>query len=364
MPSARVNTATAVNPGFFRSVRIAKVMSCDSDPISLPRLFADSFDGNDDQGGVVMPVAPAEFAGGLQNNSLQIFRACIAIFFEQLEQARFTKLLTIRNVRFGNAIRKEQHAVAGCQVVGAARKLLNRKHTENAAAFEKAIVRAVAMPPDWRIVSGIGVAQPARRAVQLRVEKSDEAVRRNIAADERIQTLAQLIRSNRGGSAASKCRLQIRHQQCRRHSLAGNIANAYTQRLWAERKDVVIIAAHHARWLPGAGNFVSVQLRNFFWQKSLLNGARFGNLAVLSMKLRGDFGLRDGVGRGFLPGFAALAADLHLSLQNFEQPGIDPGLFDEVADALLHRFDGEADRGPTGHHHDRRRVFGGFQSRQ
>src|SRR5580658_2347671 len=82
MPSASVSTATAVNPGFFRSVRTANLRSCDSDPILLPRLFAGLFDGNDDQRGIVMPVAAAKFAGGLQNDFLQIFGACVAIFFQ------------------------------------------------------------------------------------------------------------------------------------------------------------------------------------------------------------------------------------------------------------------------------------------
>src|SRR5208282_2396300 len=82
MPSASVNTATAVNPGFFRSVRTAKLKSCDSDPILLPRLFAGLFDGNDDQSGIVVPVAAAKFSGGLQNRFLQIFRARITILFE------------------------------------------------------------------------------------------------------------------------------------------------------------------------------------------------------------------------------------------------------------------------------------------
>ena len=106
----------------------------------------------------------------------------------------------------------------------------------------------------------------------------------------------------------------------------------------AERKDVIVVAADDACGLPGAGNFESLQLRNFFRKKSLLDGAGFGDLAILRA---GDFAavcrLR----------FAALAADLHLLLQNFEQAGIHPGLFDEVADALLHSFDGQTDRAPN-----------------
>src|SRR5271163_1788405 len=181
MPSASVNTATAVNPGFFRSVRTAKLKSCDSDPIPLPRVFAGLFHGDDDQRGIVMPVAAAKVAGGLQDYFLQILGARVAIFFEQLEQARFAELLAFRNMRFRDAIGKKQHAVAGPEVVCAGGKLLNGKYAENAAAIQQAIVRAVAMKHDRRIVAGVGITQPASRAVQLSVEKRDEAVGGNIS---------------------------------------------------------------------------------------------------------------------------------------------------------------------------------------
>src|SRR5580658_6921487 len=309
-------------------------------------------------------MAVAELARSLQDDFLQIFGACFAIYFEELEQTRLAELLTFWNVRFRHTVGKKQHAVAGCQVAGAGGKLLDGKYAENAAAFQQAVVRAVAMEHDWRIVARVGVTQLARRAIQQGVEKRDESVGSDIAADERIQPAAQIFRSKRRRSEASESRLQIGHQQRRGHAFSGNVTDAYAQRLLPERKDVVVVAAHHARWLPGAGNFESVQLRDLFRQKALLNRARFGDLAVLGVKLRGDFGLRDGVGRGFLASVAALAADLDLFLQNLKQAGIDPGLFDEVAHALLHRFDRQADGGPAGHHHDWRSVFGGFQSRQ
>ena len=123
------------------------------------------FHGDDDQSGVVVPMAVAELARSLQNDFLQIFGACLAILIEQREQARFAELLAFRNTRFGDAVGKKQHAIAGCQVVLARGKLLDGKHAENAAAFQQAVMRAVAMKHDWRIVPGVGVTQLARRAV-------------------------------------------------------------------------------------------------------------------------------------------------------------------------------------------------------
>ena len=43
MPSASVNTATAVKPGFFASVRIPNRMSCQSSPISCPLVFQQAY---------------------------------------------------------------------------------------------------------------------------------------------------------------------------------------------------------------------------------------------------------------------------------------------------------------------------------
>ena len=93
-------------------MRTAKLKSCASDPILLLRLFANLFDGNDDQSSIIMPMAAAKFAGGLQNDFLQIFGACFAILFEQFKQTRFAELLAFRNVRFRDAVGEKQHAVA------------------------------------------------------------------------------------------------------------------------------------------------------------------------------------------------------------------------------------------------------------
>ena len=43
--------------------------------------------------------------------------------------------------------------------------------------------------------------------------------------------------------------------------------------------------------------------------------------------------------------------------EDFEQPRVGPGLLHKVAHAELHRFDGQAHRGPSGHGHDRRSVL-------
>src|SRR6202167_4664951 len=197
-------------------------------------------------------MAAAKFAGGLQDYFLQIFRARVAVLLQQLEQASFTELFAIRKVRFRYTIGEKQYAVARCQVIGPSGILLYGKNAENAAAFQQPIVRAVAMRDDRRIVAGVGVTQAAGRAVQLRVKKGDKAIGGNIAANKRIQALAQFLRSKRRGREASKSRLQIGHQQRRRHALARNIADANAQRLGPKRKHVVIIAAHYARWLPSS----------------------------------------------------------------------------------------------------------------
>ena len=83
--------------------------------------------------------------------------------------------------------------------------------------------------------------------------KRSVAILRQISEFNR---LAQIFRSKRRRSEAAKSRLQIGHQQRRRHALSSDVADAYAQRLLPERKNVVIIAAHHACGLPRASYFV------------------------------------------------------------------------------------------------------------
>jgi len=101
--------------------------------------------------------------------------------------------------------------------------------------------------------------------------------------------------------------------------------------------------------LPGADDFVARELRNLLREQALLDGARFTDLPVLFM-VRAVFA-SSAQGR-----FAAIAAEGDLLLQDFEELGVGPRLFDEIADTALHGFDGDADRGPAGHHDDGRDV--------
>src|SRR5207344_2947562 len=51
----------------------------------------------------------------------------------------------------------------------------------------------------------------------------------------------------RGGALAAQVRLQVRHQQRSRDSLAGDVADHEPQPLLAEAQEIEIVAAHLAR---------------------------------------------------------------------------------------------------------------------
>ena len=58
------------------------------------------------------------------------------------------------------------------------------------------------------------------------------------------------------------------------------------------------------------------------------------------------------------------ATEFRLRADDRLEPLVVPGLFDEVARAAAHRFDGDVDRSPRGHDYDRQHLVGGVNLRQ
>ena len=68
---------------------------------------------------------------------------------------------------------------------------------------------------------------------------------------------------------------------------------------------------------------------------------------------------------GFEPLLAPKGArQLHLRANHRQQPGVLPGLLDEIAGAAAHRLNGHLDAAPGGHHHERQRRIVRAQLRQ
>ncbi len=95
-----------------------------------------------------------------------------------------------------------------------------------------------------------------------------------------------------------------------------------------------------------------------------MNRARFRDFVLLFVKLGGDHFLCLRFLHGEARRFAPFAAQSDLLAQNFQQLRIRPRLFHEIGDAALHCFDGNADRGPSGHNHNRRHALHRLQPRQ
>src|ERR1700684_1256163 len=83
IPSASVTIAMAAKPGDFFSIRKLYRKSVSKAPISRssPNALLHS---NRNQSCIIVPVAAAECSDGIKNLLLQLLRACVAIFAEQL----------------------------------------------------------------------------------------------------------------------------------------------------------------------------------------------------------------------------------------------------------------------------------------
>jgi len=278
------------------------------------------------------------------------------VIFEQAQQAGFAEFLACGTACFRDAVGKQNHAVAWRQLRRTQIIIPAVEDAQHRAALPQPFVRAVGAHDEGRVVTGIDVNQPARGAVQMRIEKGDEAVAFRIPVDNGIQPAAkQIWRQGRGRETANS-RLQIGHQQRGRHALSSHVGDANSQRFFVERKNVEIVAADQPGRLPRAGDFIARHLRNFARQKFFLDGPGFGDLAFLLLQMKQGLFARPGLLRGEAPRFAALAPQADLFGENLQQPGVGPGLLHKVAHAELHRFDSQAHGGPSGHGYDRRRI--------
>jgi len=137
------------------------------------------------QRGIVLPAAPAELGYHGQDFRLQFVGGQRAMIFQQTQQARFAEFLAAglhasvtpsvnRSTRSpGTTAPSPSHNHAG-------------EDAQHGAALPQSLVRAVGAHHERRIVAGVDVSQTARGALQLRVEKGDEAVAVRIPVDDRV----------------------------------------------------------------------------------------------------------------------------------------------------------------------------------
>ena len=149
-----------------------------------------------------------------------------AVFFEQCQQPRLTKLLTIGVACFRHTVGKQNHTIARYELDSPRFVALLPENAENSPAFAQALVRTIRMHDKRRIVAGVGVAEEPSPAIQLRVEKSDETVAMRVPPHQSIQTAAHNVRVQGWRGKSTDGRLQVRHQQRCRNSLPSHVRNA------------------------------------------------------------------------------------------------------------------------------------------
>jgi len=97
------------------------------------------------------------------------------MIFQQTQQARFAEFLARGAACFRDAVGKQKHAITRGQLRRAHLIITAGEDAQHGAARPQSLVRAVGAHHERRIVAGVDVSQTARGALQLRVEKGDEA---------------------------------------------------------------------------------------------------------------------------------------------------------------------------------------------
>src|SRR5208282_4058822 len=96
----------------------------------------------------------------------------------------------VRGTCFRHAVGEEHHTVAGSELLHSHNVRLKLEDAKDSSAFRWAVVRAIAMHDDRHIVPRIRVTQAPPWAVEMRVEERNEAVARDVAAHQRVQSVA------------------------------------------------------------------------------------------------------------------------------------------------------------------------------
>ena len=141
-----------------------------------------------------------------------------------------------------------------------------------------------------KIVAGVGVAQPARRRLEDRVEAGDEHVPRDVAVEEAVRTREH----RRGRDEARRVTTQDaagrRHHQRRRHAVPGDVADHERDLAVRELDKVIEVAAHLARRAVVRGDLPALELGQALGKELLLDELRDLKLLLESLA-SADLGL-------------------------------------------------------------------------
>src|SRR5262249_25112073 len=157
------------------------------------------------------------------------------------------------------------------------------------------------------------------RGLEQAVKEGNVFAFGEIAAYSAVDLLAQSLWRRRGCRKGLDQRLQVRHDQRRRHPLAHHVADTQRGASLVELNDVEVTAARGAGGAPGDVKFAPFEDWHVAGKKALL--ILFG-------------GRQFTVARGFQTLLAPSRAARHdLIAQDPQQPRVLPGLLHKVGDA-------------------------------
>lgn len=203
---------------------------------------------SDDQGQIVRLVATAKFQHNTRNRFECFSRVATALFAQCGDQSFLAELLAFVPCCFGNAIGKECESVACVHCDFLDRTLPLRKCAQNAGRCGEMLYGSISLQQDGGIVTTVHVTQPTTCIVILGQNKCDKMLRRSRFKEELVYPAhhgCQIVEASPEMGAHS-C-LQSRHQQCRGHSLTGNIAENKGQSSRTKIEKVVVVPTNRAR---------------------------------------------------------------------------------------------------------------------
>lgn len=124
-------------------------------------------------------------------------------------------------------------------------------------------------------MAGVGVGEISPGGINHGAPESDEAIGRDIAADNGIEALHELAGGFGIGGDGAKAGLKIGHEQGSADAFADDVADADGEAAFAEFEDVEVIATDEAGGVPGAGNIEAAYLRDALGEQALLDFAGF-----------------------------------------------------------------------------------------
>jgi hypothetical protein len=173
---------------------------------------------------------------------------------DRRNQPLFAKIVAGRTHGFGDSIGEQDNRVAGRERDGALFVAGGPEPSKHKTSFLQMDNVATRLNEDGRVVAGVDVREGTRGRIEDAVPEAGEAIGGRRVVDELIQVRHQRgkISRVRDGQGVQRG-AQAGHQQGRRNSFSGNVADGKGEAVGREGEEIVIISPDGRRGPAPAG---------------------------------------------------------------------------------------------------------------